>query len=121
MFKRNLGRFRHQITLMRPRIQQRDDIGGLLPVTYEDEITLLAMCEQRSQSRQQVIGSYVTSDTRYFVIRDISGLFPQVNASWRLKYKGFVYIINEITVIDESVPHFMQITATAINGNGGII
>ena len=121
MFKRNLGRFRHKITLLKPNSQVRDELGGLLPTVYNDEISLLAMCEQRSQSRQQQVGTYVTADTRYFVVRDLSSVCPNLNTSWRLRYNGFVYNINEITLIEESSPFFMQITATAINLNGGVI
>ena len=82
-----------------------------------------AMCEQRNQSRQQIIGDYVTVDTRYFVVRDIRGMnaVKGLDTSWRLSYRDFIYLINDILLLDESRPYFLQITATAINSGGGLI
>ena len=121
MFHRNSGRFRHMITLLRPSAPERDALGGIGTITYEAALTLFAMVEQKSQTRQQFIGDYVTSDTRYFVVRDIRSLCPGIDTSWQLEYKGYTYLINELTLIDESSPFYIQITATAINGGGGII
>ena len=122
MFKRDPGRFTRRITLLRPSDPERDELGGLKQTTYTEALTLFAMCEQRSQSRQQIIGDYVTSDTRYFVIRDIRSLLKdELNTQWRLMYNGFTFLINDITLIDESVPYYIQLTATAVNGSGGII
>ena len=122
MFKRNPGRFTRRITLLKPSAPERDDLGGIKATTYTAALTLFAMCEQKSQSRQQFIGDYVTSDTRYFVIRDVRSLLDTpLNTQWRLMYNGVTYLINEITLIDESPPYYIQLTATAINGSGGII
>lgn len=33
---------------------------------------------------------------------------------------GRVYIINDVLLIDESAPHFVQLTATAISTGGGV-
>ena len=122
MFRRNPGRFTRRITLLQPSTPERDDLGGLKQTTYTAALTLFAMCEQRSQTRQQIIGDYITSDTRWFVIRDVRSLLSTpLDTSWRLAYNGFTYLINEITLIDESAPYFIQLTATAINGSGGII
>ncbi len=123
MFKRNPGRFCHRITLLKPSVPVRDELGGLSETTYVPAVTLSAMCEQRNQSRQQIVGDYVTVDTRYFVIRDIRGMnaVKGLDTSWRLSYRDFTYLINDILLLDESRPYFLQITATAINGGGGLI
>ena len=121
MFHRNPGRFTNRITLLRPSAPVRDELGGIAATTYEAALTLFAMCEQKSQTRQQFVGDYVTSDTRYFVMRDIRSLCPGIDTSWRLAYRGYTYLINELTLIDESSPFYIQITATAVNGGGGII
>lgn len=121
MFKRNPGRFNKLITVVKPSAPVRDELGGIASTTYDDALTLYAMVEQRSQSRQQVIGEYVTVDTRYFIVRDIRDLCPGINTQWRIKYNGYTYIINDLTLIDESRPYFMQITATAINAGGGVV
>lgn len=123
MFKRNPGRFCHRITLLKPSVPVRDELGGLSETTYVPAVTLSAMCEQRNQSRQQIVGDYVTVDTRYFVIRDIRGMnaVKGLGTSWRLSYRDFIYLINDILLLDESRPYFLQITATAINGGGGLI
>ena len=123
MFKRNPGRFCHRITLLKPSAPVRDDLGGLSETTYVPAVTLSAMCEQRNQSRQQIVGDYVTVDTRYFVIRDVRGMgaVKGLDTSWRLSYRDFIYLINDILLLDESRPYFLQITATAINSGGGLI
>lgn len=120
MFKRNSGRFTHKITLRRPSASVRDELGGIMPTTYEDALTLYAMCESKSQSRQQVIGAFVTTDTRYFVIRDIRSICHDINTEWQLVYNGYTFDINQIELIDESRPYYIQITATAINVKGGV-
>lgn len=123
MFKRNPGRFCHRIMLLKPSAPVRDELGGLSETTYVPAVTLSAMCEQRNQSRQQIVGDYVTVDTRYFVVRDIRGMnaVKGLDASWRLSYRDFIYLINDILLLDESRPYFLQITATAINSGGGLI
>ena len=123
MFKRNPGRFCHRITLLKPSAPVRDELGGLSETTYAPAITLSAMCEQRNQSRQQIVGDYVTVDTRYFVVRDTRGMNAAkgLDTSWRLSYRDFTYLINDILLLDESRPYFLQITATAINSEGGPI
>lgn len=123
MFKRNPGRFCHRITLLKPSAPVRDELGGLSETTYAPAITLSAMCEQRNQSRQQIVGDYVTVDTRYFVVRDIRDMnaVKGLDTSWRLSYRDFTYLINDILLLDESRPYFLQITATAISSGGGLI
>ena len=123
MFKRNPGRFCHRITLLKPSAPVRDELGGLSETTYVPAVILSAMCEQRNQSRQQIVGDYVTVDTRYFVVRDIRGMnvVKGLDTSWRLTYRDFIYLINDILLLDESRPYFLQITATAINSGGGLI
>lgn len=121
MFKRNPGRFRYEIHLLKPSEPTRDELGGIKPVSYEPLMTAWAMCEQRNQSRQQVVGDYVTVATRYFVVRDLAGTPGEgIDANWRIRMNGRVYIINDVLLIDESAPHFIQITATAISTGGGV-
>lgn len=120
MFKRNPGRFKYQIKLLKPSDPARDELGGIKPVTYAPVMTVWAMCEQRNQSRQQVVGDYVTVATRYFMTRDLAGTpAKSIDTSWRLVMDGRTYIINDVLLIDESAPFFMQITATAISTGGG--
>ena len=120
MFRRNPGRFTKRITLLSPSAPVRDALGGIAATTYTAVLTLFAMCDEKSQARQQIIGDYVTSDTRYFVVRDIRSLCPGIDTSWRIAYNGFTYLINELTVLGDAPP-YIQITATAINASGGII
>lgn len=121
MFKRNAGRFTHKIILQKPSAKTKDELGGIKKQTYQNELELYAMCESKSQSRQQVIGAFVTTDTRYFVIRDIRAVCPNINTDWRLSYNGYIYNINQVELIDESRPYYIQITATANNSKGGVI
>lgn len=117
MFKRNPGRFKYCIKLMRPSKALRDDLGGIQETTYSTALTINAMCEQRSQSRQQIAGDYVSVDTRYFITRDLRGTEAGgIDTSWRIELNGRTYLINDVLLIDESVPAFVQITATAMSG-----
>ena len=102
MFKRNPGRFCHRITLLKPSVPVRDELGGLSETTYVPAVTLSAMCEQRNQSRQQIVGDYITVDTRYFVIRDVRGMnaVKELDTSWRLSYRDFIYLINASIFLD---------------------
>ena len=120
MFKRNPGRFTHKIVLMRPSAPVRDELGGIGQTTYTEAHTIMAMVEDKDQSRRQVIGDYVTVDTKYFVTRDLSRMIPYLDVTWRLKYNGFVYTINKVELVNESRPYFTQLTATAIN-SGGVV
>jgi len=63
----------------------------------------------------------VTVDTRYFVVRDIRRICPDIDTSWRIGYRNFVFLINDIQLLEEEAPPYTQITATAVNGSGGIV
>ena len=65
MFRRNPGRFTETIKLMRPSAPKRDALGGVSAITYTDFLKLRALVTVKSQSKQQIIGDYVTVDTRY--------------------------------------------------------
>lgn len=120
MFKRNPGRMTQQIKLLRPSAPKRDELGGLTATTYDVAYTLFVMTSDKDQSRRQVLGDYVTADTKYFVMRDSALLDAGIDNSWRLEYNGYVYLINKLELINESRPYFTQIIATAIN-SGGVI
>lgn len=120
-YKRNPGKFNKIISVLKPSEPIRDELGGIASTTYKKSIDLYAMVEQRNQTRQQIIGDYVTVDTRFFVVRDIRAVLPDINTQWRLEYNGYTYIINDLTLIEESRPYYVQITATAINAGGGLV
>lgn len=120
-FQRNAGRFVHKIELYKPDIITRDELGGMNTSAPILMGTLLAMCEQKNQTRQQAIGDYVSVATRYFVVRDIRTLYPDIDTTWTIKYKGLTYAINDLSLIDETPPFYVQITATAVNAGGGIV
>ena len=119
--KHNPAELNRIITLQKPGQPVRDEMGGLQTPTYVVVGSFPAKVTARNQSRQQFIADYVTADTRYFVIRDIRSLHPGINAKWQLLYKGYTWIINKVELLDEEKPPYIQITATAINGSGGII
>lgn len=119
--RRNPGRLNKKIILMQPKARERDELGGLVSNGYEEVGTVWAMCESRSQSRQTVMGDFVTVDTRYFVVRDLTSLYPGLSNNWRLRYNGFVWEINQVELINETRPFYLQITATAINAGGRVL
>lgn len=109
-----------RITLLRPSAPKRDELGGLSATEYIEAYTLFAMVADKDQSRRQVLGDYVTADTKYFVMRDSTMLDASINNNWRLEYNGYIYLINKLELITESRPYYTQITATAINSGGAI-
>lgn len=119
--KHNPRELNRRIVLLRPSNPQRDELGGIQEITYTAALSLFAKVSSRNQSRQQVVGDFVTVDTRFFVLRDIRRICPDLDASWRISYRDFVYIINDVQLLDEESPPYTQITATAVNGAGGII
>lgn len=119
--KHNPRELNRRIVLLRPSAPVRDDAGGIAPTTYTAELSLFAKISTRNQSRQQVVGDFVTVDTRYFVLRDIRRICPELNARWRIGYRNYVFAINDIQLLDEENPPYVQLTATAVNGDGGII
>lgn len=120
MFKRNAGRFNAKVTLLKPSDPSRDEMGGISDISYGPAVSVFALVTVKSQSRMQTVGDYVTADTRYFIIRDISKTYP-LNTNWRMQYNGFTFLINNIELIDESVPYYLQITATAVNSSGEVL
>lgn len=119
--KHNPRELNRRITLLRPSAPIRDDLGGVEEQVFTAALTLFAKVSSRSQSRQQVVGDFVTVDTRYFVLRDIRRICPDIDASWRIAYRDYVFIINDIQMLDEENPPYTQITATAVNVAGGIV
>lgn len=119
--KHNPRELNRRIVLLRPSAPVRDELGGIAPTTYTAELSLFAKITSRNQSRQQVVGDYVTVDTRYFVLRDVRRICPDLNVNWRVGYRNFVFIINDIQLLDEENPPYTQITATAVNGSGCIV
>lgn len=65
------------------------------------------------------MGDYVTTQTRYFVTRDFRGRYP-IDTRWRLGYQGYTFAINSIKLLDDQVPYYLEIEATALGGNGAI-
>lgn len=119
--KHNPRELNRRIILLRPSAPTRDKLGGIQETTYTAEVSLFAKVSSRNQSRQQIVGDFVTVDTRYFVVRDIRRICPDIDTSWRIEYRNFVFLINDIQLLEEEVPPYTQITATAVNGSGGIV
>ena len=119
--KHNPRELNRRIVLKRPSAQTRDELGGIETTTYTAELSLFAKVSAKNQSRQDIVGDFVTVDTRSFVLRDIRRICPDIDASWRISYREFDFIINDIQLLDEESPPYTQITATAVNGAGGIL
>lgn len=119
--KHNPRELNRRIVLLRPSAPVRDELGGIKETTYTAELSLYAKVSSKNQSRQEIVGDFVTVDTRYFVVRDIRNICPDIDASWRISYRDYVFLINDIHLLDEESPPYTQITATAVNGAGGIL
>ena len=119
--KHNPRELNRRIVLLRPSTPVRDELGGIAETTYTAEVSLFAKVTTHNQSRQQVIGDFVTVDTRYFVLRDVRRICPDLDTSWQIGYRNFKYLINDIQLLDEENPPYTQITATAMNNSGGLL
>lgn len=119
--KHNPRELNRRIVLLRPSTPVRDELGGIAETTHTAEVSLFAKVTTHNQSRQQVIGDFVTVDTRYFVLRDVRRICPDLDTSWRIGYRNFTYLINDIQLLDEENPPYVQITATAMNNSGGLL
>lgn len=113
--KYNMGLFKWRLELLQPGIFQRDEMGGIKDYDYKKVGTVNAFKRDKSVTYKTVIGDYVTLDTVYFVVRDIRNAFD-INNDWRLKVDGHIYVINTVTVLDDTVPKYLEIEATKIGG-----
>lgn len=113
----NPGKLNKRITLQRCEPAERDEMGGLREREYETVGSFWAMQHDKTSTHKQVIGDYVTVNTCYFIIRDISDMYP-LTTDWRLLYDGYTYIINSISKLTDSVPHYLELEATRLGGIG---
>ena len=113
--KYNYGSFKSRLTLLQPSPQEFDELGGILPTTYKEVVTVNALKRDKSTTYKQVIGDYVTVDTAYFIVNNILSAYPITN-EWRIKINNEVYLINHITVIEDQIPYMLEIEATKIGG-----
>lgn len=115
MFERNLGKFTHKLELLKPSEIVRDELGGVADASYSVVAIVNAMQRDKSTTYRQVIGDYVTMDTAYFVIWDISSVYKLDNR-WRFRCNGYTYVINTVTRLEDEVPYMLEIEATKIGG-----
>lgn len=108
---------RHKITLLKPSAPERDGIGGYKPAIYTEVDSVYAMQRDKSSTYRQVVGDYVTVNTCYFVCRDFTGRLD-VSTNWRIRYKGYDYVINSIVLLNNHLPHYVELEATRIGGIG---
>ena len=113
--KYNMGQFKWRLTLLRPGEFARDEMGGIMDSEYTPVGVVNALRRDKSTTYKTVIGDYVTVDTAYFIIRDVRGVHD-INNDWRLIIDGQVYVINTVTVLDDTVPKYLEIEATKIGG-----
>lgn len=119
--KHNPRELNRRIVLLRPSVPVRDELGGIQATTYAAAMSLFAKVTARSQSRQQIVGDFVTVDTRFFLVRDIRRICPDIDATWRIRFRDYIWIINDIQMLDDESPPYTQITATAVNSSGGVV
>lgn len=113
----NPGLLKHRITLLKPSAPERDGMGGYKPTVYTETETVSAMQRDKTSTHRQVVGDYVTVNTCYFVCRDFTGRLD-VSTNWRIRYKGYDYTINSIVVLDDRLPHYVELEVTRIGGVG---
>lgn len=113
--KYNMGQFKWRLELLQPGEFKRDEMGGIMDHDYKKVGIINAFKRDKSVTFKTVIGDYVTTDTVYFVIRDIRNAFD-INNDWRLKVDGHVYVVNTVTTLDDKPPFYIEIEATKIGG-----
>lgn len=111
----NVGSFSKVVHLLQPSTPSRDSIGGINEIEFKTVGTVRALQRDKTTTYKQVIGDYVTVNTAYFIVRDLREAYT-LDVDWRLKIDGATYIINTISLLDDSRPYFMEIEATRIGG-----
>jgi len=106
-----------EVQLLSPSTQQRDVLGGETAKTYTLAGTVWAQKRDKTSTFRQVIGDYVTVNTCYFVAWDFLSTYA-INTEWRLEVNGQRYAINSIVLIDDRLPHRIEIEATRLGGIG---
>lgn len=117
MIKYNVGQFKHTLHLLKPDEATRDELGGYNERTYTEVGTVRALQRDKSSTFRQVIGDYVTVNTCYFIVRDCRCAFP-IGVEWRIKVEGQTYVINSVTLLDDTPPYFLELECTRIGGIG---
>ena len=113
--KYNIGLFKWRLDLLQPGEFQRDEMGGIMDREYKKVGTINAFKRDKSVTYKTVIGDYVTLDTAYFIVRDIRNAH-NLDTDWRIRLDGHTYVINTVTVLDDTVPYYLEIEATKIGG-----
>lgn len=111
----NPGDFKSRITLLKRSELERDEMGGYKSPEYTPVLKIWAKQRDKTSTFRQVIGDYVTVDTCYFIIRNISGKYP-ITTDWRLSYNGYNYVVNSVVELGERPPYYLEIEATRIGG-----
>ncbi|MCQ2363179.1 MAG: head-tail adaptor protein [Acidaminococcaceae bacterium] len=104
-----------KVALYKPDALARDELGGVCPRSYSQQGSIWAQRRDKTSTFRQVIGDYVTVNTCYFVAWDFRSTYP-IAQDWQLEVNGQRYIINSITIIDDVLPHRIEIEATALGG-----
>lgn len=104
-----------KVALYEPDRLIRDEMGGVVPRNYTKAGEIWAQKRDKTSTYKQVIGDYVTANTCYFVAWDFRNTYP-VAQDWQLEVGEQRYVINSITVIDDVLPHRIEIEATALGG-----
>ena len=101
--------------LLRPSAPETDIIGGQKERNFDVAGVVFAQKRDKSTTLKQVIGAYVTEKTCYFILRDCRSLYP-ITKEWRVDYEGHKYVINSVTILDDTRPSFLELECTWIGG-----
>lgn len=115
MFRRNVGTFDKMIGLYKPSSVKRDELGGVKEREFEHVAYVMAQIRNKTASMSQIVGDYVTMDTRYFLMRDFRSIYP-ITEKWQIKVNNVTYVINSINIIDDIKPAFLEVEATKVGG-----
>lgn len=113
----NVGKFTKLLHLMEPAPIEIDKMGGIKEREYTEVGKVMALQRDKTSTYKQVIGDYVTVNTCYFIIRDCRSAFP-IRQDWHIKCENCSYVINSITLLDDSRPYYIEIEATRLGGIG---
>lgn len=95
-------------------VSSRDEMGGL-ETTYESRGFVYSKVNDQTSSYRQINEDTITATTKFFIVRDISTKYP-INASWRISWDNYIYVIESVQKLMDSLPYYIEIQATRLGG-----
>lgn len=113
VFKRNSGKFRYQLTFLKPQVVE-DRLGGKRTEYVAQDVIIFADIENRSYSERDILGDSINTNTLFALVRDLREVFPDLTNDWQVEWGNIRYSISQIDFLFNTNPTLMQLTINKI-------